>query len=61
LGVPLHAQLTRGFISGTVQDATGAVMPSVKIVITKQGAEGAIPEPFKIGASTPYDLTRRAI
>jgi hypothetical protein len=30
----LHAQLTRGFISGTVQDASGAVITGVKIVIT---------------------------
>ena len=25
----------------------------------KQGAEGAIPEPLKIGASTPYDFSAR--
>jgi outer membrane receptor protein involved in Fe transport len=33
---PLVAQLTRGFISGTVQDASGAVMAGVKIAITNK-------------------------
>lgn len=32
----LVAQLTRGFISGTVQDATGAVMVNVRIAITNK-------------------------
>ncbi|MGH9660917.1 MAG: carboxypeptidase regulatory-like domain-containing protein, partial [Bryobacteraceae bacterium] len=32
--LPSHAQLTRGFLSGTVQDATGAVVDSVAITIT---------------------------
>ncbi len=33
---PVAAQLTRGFISGTVQDRSGAVMSGVKVVITNQ-------------------------
>ncbi|HYM10868.1 MAG TPA: carboxypeptidase regulatory-like domain-containing protein [Bryobacterales bacterium] len=36
LAVPLAAQLTRGFISGTVQDPTGAVVPGVRITITNR-------------------------
>jgi len=32
----LSAQLTRGFISGTVQDITGAVIPEARVVITNR-------------------------
>src|SRR5437763_997791 len=31
-----YAQLTRGFISGTVSDSTGAVIPRAKITLTEQ-------------------------
>ena len=33
LAVSTWAQLTQGFLSGTVMDATGAVVPSVTIVL----------------------------
>ncbi len=36
LAVPAVAQLTRGFISGTVQDPASAVMPGVRVAITNQ-------------------------
>lgn len=45
------AQLTRGFISGTVQDAAGAVIPEVTIKITNQ-ATGAVQETTTAGAGT---------
>jgi len=32
----IHAQLTRSWISGTVTDSSGAVVPNVKIVITER-------------------------
>ena len=34
IALSLPAQLTRGFISGTVQDTTGAVIPETRVVIT---------------------------
>src|SRR5260370_22445725 len=36
LVLPLSAQLTRGFISGVVQESAGAVIGDVKITITNQ-------------------------
>jgi hypothetical protein len=36
LAVSLHAQLTRGFISGTIQDSSGAVVTGVKITVINQ-------------------------
>jgi len=36
LAAPVWAQLTRGFISGTVQDASSAVMDGVQVVITNK-------------------------
>src|SRR5216684_3922463 len=36
LVLPLSAQLTRGFISGLVQDSAGAVIGDVKITITNK-------------------------
>ena len=32
--MPLHAQETRGNISGTVKDATGALIPGAAVKIT---------------------------
>ena len=33
---PLEAQLTRGFISGTVTDTTGAIMAGLQVRITNK-------------------------
>ena len=39
LAVPVAAQLTRGFISGTITDSSGAVMSHVNINVT-EGSTG---------------------
>ena len=36
LAVPAAAQLTRGFVSGTVSDSSGAVVPKVRITLTEK-------------------------
>src|SRR5262245_57763907 len=36
LTINASAQLTRGFISGTIMDSTGAVIPGAKITLTEQ-------------------------
>ena len=32
--VPLNAQLTRGFVSGSVTDSTNALIPEVQVILT---------------------------